>query len=52
MASIKAVGDRVSMLAYMLDLDTGTTRIKPRPWFYVTLARHAKRIANLAAGGQ
>ena len=48
--SIRAIGDKVEMLARMAMLDLGTTRIQPRPWYYRTIEQNARRIVTLAAG--
>jgi hypothetical protein len=39
---------RISMLAYMVFLDFGTRRIKPRPWYHVTIERLRQEIIRRA----
>jgi len=41
---------RISMLHYMALLESGTTRIKPRPWYAVTIQRLKQQLLNLALG--
>lgn len=40
-----------SQAMYMIYLELGTSRIRPRPWLFVTLIRFLKQIGDLAVGG-
>jgi hypothetical protein len=46
----RTAAGRISMLAYMADLDLGTHRIEPRPWYQVTIKRLASELTKTAMG--
>lgn len=49
--SIRRTGrGRISMLKYMAFLESGTARIKPRPWYAVTIQRLKQQLVKLALG--